>query len=444
MTELVAKEANDLFIANMVRTAFGDEARYVSEDFSGEGGLSAEMTRLRISNYIPAGSPSTTSATPMSVVYKNTDASKITTSIQYGLAREAFFYTAVRENKGLFKQAFGEYMPQTYYSEGNMETGFKRVLMDDLSDNTVQSGYFFGPSSPHSWGKDLGEKMSAYYTNKEESCRVPDAVENEAMLVKILSSVACLAGKLHGTFWGNETLLETEYECWLRNAQFYQGKNESKWKATFIHLQESWKKTAAKITSGETEVVWQSDMVDIISASLEKDNWESFQADLTTGSAFTLIHGDFHPANMMIYKQHLQNNTTTGANAEQEEAAAAAQLKIAVIDYEMIGIGKGGQDIGQYMISHLDPVARRSHEEAFLHEYYDTLTSIADNICTYTYEMCVDDYIRGGSEKWVFYLVLMADGLSMPTKLMQFFHDQVWDFMKTHHVTPSSIGPPRF
>jgi hypothetical protein len=396
-----------------------------------------------------------TDGSTKTVVYKCTDPSKVDTSRSYGLAREAMLYTAVREGSGLFRQALGEYMPESQYSRGDMTTGVKHILMDDLSGQTVQSGYFFGPTSPHSWGKNLSEKMADYYTDGS----APDAAENERMLSKIILTVARLAGKLHGTYWGNTTLLEdaaagagagadagttsTNNVTWLRNAAYYLGNNEAQWKATFAGLQRSWASTRQAIDGGTAAVKWDPALVDIISASLGKDSWEDFQADLKSGSTFTLIHGDFHPANMMIYKQHLQHDPDT--------------LRLALFDYEMVGVGKGGQDVGQYMISHLAPAARRQHEEAFLREYYAVLTHTmsmsplplaptptpAPAPSTYTYENCLEDYVRGGSEKWVFYLVLMS-GWGMSAGLMQFFHDQVLDFVQTHRVTAASVGPPRF
>ena len=41
-----------------------------------------------------------------------------------------------------------------------------------------------------------------------------------------------------------------------------------------------------------------------------------------------------------------------------------------LLDWEMVGVGSGPQDIGQYMISHTAPEERRANEKMLVEHYY--------------------------------------------------------------------------
>lgn len=64
-----------------------------------------------------------------------------------GHPREACFYNTFADQ--LSERGFS--LPSTLYSFGDMSTGEKTILLQDLS-NCVQSGYFYGPVSPHNFG----------------------------------------------------------------------------------------------------------------------------------------------------------------------------------------------------------------------------------------------------------------------------------------------------
>lgn len=65
----------------------------------------------------------------------------------YRLAREALFYQNMANNLKVK-------IPKVYYAFGDMETGVKVIIMQDMS-SFIQAGYFFGPGNPTNWGKDL-------------------------------------------------------------------------------------------------------------------------------------------------------------------------------------------------------------------------------------------------------------------------------------------------
>ena len=51
-------------------------------------------------------------------------------------------------------------VPIAYYAFGDEQTGEKVVILNDLSA-FIQTGYYFGPSNPGNWGKDLNLLTSA-------------------------------------------------------------------------------------------------------------------------------------------------------------------------------------------------------------------------------------------------------------------------------------------
>jgi hypothetical protein len=88
---------------------------------------------------------------------------RVLLSKQLGLAREGIFYSK-------FGKDLGELVPVVYFSFGDMQTGVKVTLMEDLS-SFVDSGRFktiymfflfknnhsslFGPGNPNNYGRDL-------------------------------------------------------------------------------------------------------------------------------------------------------------------------------------------------------------------------------------------------------------------------------------------------
>jgi hypothetical protein len=104
------------------------------ESMSKAGGLAALMRRIRII---------TQSDEELTFVLKSSNSSGVatlSTSKQLGLPREAYFYNSLY---GEFKDA----LPKVYFATGDMLSGQKYLLFEDLSE-CVQTGYFFGPGSP--------------------------------------------------------------------------------------------------------------------------------------------------------------------------------------------------------------------------------------------------------------------------------------------------------
>ena len=167
---------------------------------------------------------------------------------------------------------------------------------------------------------------------------------------------------------------------------------------------------------------WDQRVIDILDASFSKVSWENFQETLSSEEiSWTVIHGDFHPANMMIQKE---------------------TKKLLVLDWEMIGIGRGAQDLGQFVISHLSPSDRKDVEKEALDEYYKALTEtgVVDTT-VYSREVLEKEYVCGGVARWIWLLSYIAQ--VCPDHLTQYFHDQVLAFCIDHEVTPENVEMPR-
>lgn len=165
------------------------------DDFSGAGGLSsATMLKLNV-NF--------TDGTTVKYVYKNAPPGHTTTSKNLGLPRESFFYKLLAPK--LVEQ--GVTIPTVVYSYGDMTTGAKTIVMEDLSSGALQSGYFFGPGSPLNWGKDL----DALVTTK-----LPAEV--------VARDTFRRAASLHATYWKDESLLQYK---WLRGQAWRRGEQTS-------------------------------------------------------------------------------------------------------------------------------------------------------------------------------------------------------------------------
>lgn len=161
------------------------------EDFSGMGGLSAAMRRLQIT--FDDGSNGT-------YVYKTVLPAGHPRSKDLGGPRESLFY----EHLAPTLRSRGVDIPVALYVHGDMATGEKTVILEDLSATSVQSGYYFGPGSPHNWNKDLVALMSK------------DAVPMEAIARETFRKAA----SIHATYWMDKSLLKHK---WLRSQQWLVG-----------------------------------------------------------------------------------------------------------------------------------------------------------------------------------------------------------------------------
>ena len=167
---------------------------------------------------------------------------------------------------------------------------------------------------------------------------------------------------------------------------------------------------------------WDKRIIDLMDASFAKISYAEFQRT-SLDLPLTVIHGDFHPANAMIHRE---------------------SKELFILDWEMVGVGRAAQDLGQFVISHLSPEDRRQVEDQALDEYYDALVAAAgDRLDTdiYTKEICRREYAIGGVARWVWLLAYIAQ--TCPAPFTKYFHDQILAFVIDHEITPENVEMPR-
>ena len=209
---------------------------------------------------------------------------------------------------------------------------------------------------------------------------------------------------------------------WMKGEGLEGGLGRQIYESSQNFARNAWKGVCEKIDAGSTQLQWDQRLVDIMNASFAKVSWDDFQSSFRD-QPYTIIHGDFHPANIMIHKD---------------------SKEVYIIDWEMVGVGRAAQDLGQFVISHLAPEDRRQVESLALDEYYDSLVKAAEgkiDVNTYTKEVCRQEYVAGGVARWVWLLAYIAH--SCPENFTKFFHDQLLAFILDHNVTPESVDMPR-
>ena len=365
------------------------------------GGLACELNRLHIA-YVPQATSSSSTSAKVTLYAKTNKrgevAEKQATSL--GTAREALLYSrfAPRLQSVL---PVGS-LPNVRFSVGDFSNGRKLILLDEIPEAT-DSGLVFGMGSPLNWSRAEKVAAAASLATPEEAA----------------ASAFSLAARMHALFWNDDTLLPFE---WLNGTSARGGgkglvAGEADFWTSQHHVRDAWK----QFLNGEGPAVgveFDPRLVEAINASLEKTSWTDYIAGVN-GGPFTLCHGDFHPGNIVIARRDALHST--------------------LLDFEAIGVGSGPQDLAQYLISHMAPVARRECEHRLLETYHAELVS--QGVSDYTFETCWSDYVAGGVGRWVWLLCVIVQ--MAPAPMCKYFGDQLLAFMLDHDVTKSNIVMPR-
>ena len=294
-----------------------------------------------------------------------------------GLFRESYFYNIIAP-----QVANTVSLPLVPYAYGSHESGAKTIVMEDLSTSCIQSGYYFGPGSPLNWGPNY--KSVNVGTTDLESIAL-DAFSN--------------AAKLHSHFWLDKSLLQHD---WLRGSKWLHGDEQLEaWKASQNVSLGYWTQVKAKIEAGTSGVNWNTDLIACMDSSFAKISWQVYQEEVSR-RPWTLVHGDFHPGNIMWKSE---------TEGEGEESKARSVL----LDWEMVGIGSGPQDLAQYLISHTEPTTRATCEKRLVQAYYQLLTDASSKVdaAVYPWESCWLDYVEGGCGRWVWLLAVRTSDFKL-------------------------------
>ena len=107
----------------------------------------------------------------------------------------------------------------------------------------------------------------------------------------------------------------------------------------------------------------------------------------------------------------------------------------------MVGLGSGPQDLGQYILSNMDPSERRGCEERLVRNYYRKLV-VELGIKNLAWEECWTEYKIGGLERWLWFLVYFC-AQPATKEWAQFFHNQIKEFVHDHGISPEDVTQPR-
>jgi hypothetical protein len=366
-------------------------------------------------------------------------------SRKLGLAREAMFYNILApkisisssknsdDNTYSGKNSDRRFLcepgiPKIYYSFGDMSKGSKFVIMEDLSEGFIDSGILFGPGNPNNWNRDLNGKIANAYPSNVPTSR---EVANQTFLA---------IARVHATFWRNKELLKEEYS-WLRGSSWISGKDEESWWASQGLIQKIWQKYLEEYSHSEGDICWDPLVWKIITKAMKGISWESHRKRLNEDTHFCLVHGDFWPGNVMIAKDITSTGIKTTAAAITRGDNGVRTLRL--LDWEMVGIGSGPQDLGQYMISNMNRGERRDCEERLVRNYYNELV-VELGISDLAWEDCWYEYKIGGLERWIWFLVYFCGqpGSTM-ANWAQFFYKQIESFVHDHNISPEDVIQPR-
>ena len=113
-----------------------------------------------------------------------------------------------------------------------------------------------------------------------------------------------------------------------------------------------------------------------------------------------------------------------------------------------MGLGSPAQEVGQYLISHMAPGARRACERELVRTYHDALCAELRargkeaEAEAYTFEACWAEYVAGGAGLWLWMVPVLVQ-MIRDERSGQFFHDQLAAFLHDHVPDPAKVGMPR-
>ena len=135
---------------------------------------------------------------------------------------------------------------------------------------------------------------------------------------------------------------------------------------------------------------------------------------------FTFIHGDFHPGNVMWMPDD-----------------PACPLRI--LDWEMVGVGSGPQELGLFIIGFLDHKKYGLDvQKDLVGAYHNELVKANSNI-DFTFEACFREFAVGGIRDW---MRLLPELLEWKPDAADYFLNQVEMFREMHSIKPDMVGYP--
>lgn len=213
--------------------------------------------------------------------------------------------------------------------------------------------------------------------------------------------------ELHARFWMDESLFS---QTWLREANWYKGKDRALWEMGLEKGHEAWKIAKVWHKEGKYGFEFSPKFISIIEKSWANSNWDALQAHLHNPKIpFTLCHGDYHAGNMVL-----------------------AEDEIYLVDWSQCGPWEPTTDLGQTIISDVKPELFLKHSKELLRAYWERLIQLGVSEKEYPFSQCWASFCTGAVERWIWMFCLMASWPAVPPKLTKYFHDQMMAFIEGH------------
>lgn len=334
-------------------------------------------------------------------------------------------------------QGTGTYIHPALFSASDADTGQKAIVLQCY--DSVEAGAKF-PHSVHNVVRKMGADADS----------TKDGEANDTLHIRksITLEAARIAALLHGSFYHDSSLFTgTSFADNLRMADWIQGNNKESFLESQQEVVDRWANAKARWKTGEFfsgKVQLGKEFVEIMDAScalalnfdlfVSKWNDEQFEDDKI---AWSLVHGDYHPGNFLYLNEN---------SCEHERP------KMILVDWEVVGVGSGPQDIGQFLISHLETGEACGMLEEVASVYRQTLQNTLDTVnsnCSKeqtvpSLKSIKNEIVYGGIERWVWLFAFMCGHEAhMPFVYMQFFHDQMQRFIVMNSIAATDIGMPR-
>ncbi|KAI1314417.1 hypothetical protein EDD11_002204 [Mortierella claussenii] len=371
----------------------------------GNRGLAGVMNRVLVTFTTSTAQDSSPQQQQLHLILKKTRDGRRSRlgNIVSGQGREAIFYSS-----DLAKELAPEsLLPKVYYAHASSWLGEYVILMEDVkqrqehkSNNKdsattkppVDVNFIFGNQI---WGIPLSVDKAAF----------PSATT-------MLEQMFITAAEIHAQHWNDSRLLNLS---WLKSAGWYQGSHRTQWEWSVQAGAVAWKRGKAKVAGGDYAVKYSEKFVKIMDESFERASWETLQQRLQNKSVpFTLTHGDFHAANMIL-----------------DRTKSSAFPDIVLYDWSEICIWEPTTDLGQTVISDVAAPVFQAHARIALRKYWERLIELkAIKAADYSFETCWKSFLRGGIEKWLWTFAILCSYPGMPAAGVQYFHDQLLAFIE--------------
>ncbi|KAF9190533.1 hypothetical protein BGZ51_008611 [Haplosporangium sp. Z 767] len=321
-------------------------------------------------------------------------------NILSGHTREAIFYSSDLAKRIVPKTL----LPKVYYAYESEWLGEYVILMEDVKQR-------------HDKDKDPKKLVDVNFIFGNQIWGIPDSIDRQSLppAAEMLEHMFVTAAETQAQHWNDASLLHLN---WLKSTGWYRGTNRARWEWAVQVGASAWNKGKVKAESADYPVKYSDKFIKIMDESFKRASWDRLQKRLQDKSLpFTLTHGDFHAANMIL-------------DQPTSISSATSSSTIVLYDWSEVCIWEPTTDLGQTVISDVPIDVFKVHARPALQKYWDKLVELgAIKASEYPFETCWRSFLRGGLERWLFVFAFMSAYPGMPAHAMQYFHDQMMAFI---------------